>query len=286
MKLSTKSVEKLADVICGDNGESPYRSGPKLIEFFNSFGSEDTYGRDFGSRVPFTKTKLAIYNNSPKMEEIVREAFDFWDEEDYDPMYVVDSFNPLFVRDGYRLTVSYHASWLEDGEIKKGAPYFEIRNVRSVGLELAQINTLNHVQISEQVRKLNSKIESRDYSGAIANSYTLVESLLKLILTSLSEPFKASEGDIRKLYKLVRNKLNLDPSSDKIENSLKVILEGMQKILHGLYEVSNRASDRHARVYNPDERHAKLIVNTTFTFCEFLIESYNYQTGSQFAEQS
>jgi hypothetical protein len=57
-----------------------------------------------------------------------------------------------------------------------------------------------------------------------------------------------------------------------MDPTLKPILDGLQKIVGGLYSLSNRAGDRHARKYNPAQRHAKLAVNSTFALAEFLVE--------------
>ena len=71
--------------------------------------------------------------------------------------------------------------------------------------------------------------------------------------------------------------LNLEPKGDHLENHVKAILEGLQRQISGLFEVANKASDRHARRYNPAPHHAKLAVNVAFTLCEFLLESHQYQ---------
>jgi hypothetical protein len=55
------------------------------------------------------------------------------------------------------------------------------------------------------------------------------------------------------------------------------ILDGLQKQSGGLFELANKANDRHARRDNPAKHHAKLVVNAAFTLCEFLLESYEYQ---------
>lgn len=62
-----------------------------------------------------------------------------------------------------------------------------------------------------------------------------------------------------------------------MKNYLKAILDGLQKQVGGLFQLANKASDRHARRYNPAKHHAKLAVNAAFTLCEFLLESYEYQ---------
>jgi hypothetical protein len=131
--------------------------------------------------------------------------------------------------------------------------------------------------IQEQVEKSLRKIADGDAAGAIASAYTLIEEFLKQLLRKSGTTFNESEGDIRALYKLVAGPLHLDPKGDSLENYLKSILEGLQRQVAGLFEVANKASDRHARRYNPAPHHAKLAVNTAFTFCEFLLESFEYQ---------
>ena len=57
---------------------------------------------------------------------------------------------------------------------------------------------------NEQISTANKRIATGDLAGAIASSYTLTEHLLKLILREAGVAFNENEGDIRALYKLVR----------------------------------------------------------------------------------
>jgi hypothetical protein len=136
---------------------------------------------------------------------------------------------------------------------------------------------LTEESIQELVEKARHKITNGDSAGAIANAYTLVEEFLKQLLRKTGTTFNESEGDIRALYKLLAAPLNLAPKNDSLETHLKTILEGLQRQIGGLFEVANKASDRHARRYNPAPHHAKLAVNAAFTLCEFLLESHEYQ---------
>ncbi|SHL85666.1 Abortive infection C-terminus [Nitrosospira sp. Nsp11] len=136
---------------------------------------------------------------------------------------------------------------------------------------------LTEESIQEHIEKARQKIASQDSAGAIANAYTLVEEFLKQVLRRTGTPFNENEGDIRALYKLVAGPLNLAPKGESLESYLKTILEGLQRQIGGLFEVANKASDRHARRYNPAPHHARLAVNVAFTLCEFLLESYEYQ---------
>lgn len=136
---------------------------------------------------------------------------------------------------------------------------------------------LTEAAIQEHLEKARQKIASGDPAGAIANAYTLVEAFLKQLLRKTGTAFNENEGDVRALYKLLAEPLHLAPKSESLESYLKAILEGLQRQIGGLFELANKASDRHARKYNPAPHHARLAVNVAFTLCEFLLESYEYQ---------
>lgn len=152
----------------------------------------------------------------------------------------------------------------------------------AVGQDAAIVHAPSLVQLTEEsiqehAEKARQKVASGDSAGAIANVYTLVEEFLKQLLRKTNVAFNESEGDIRTLYRAVCTPLHLDPKGESLENYLKAILEGLQRQIQGLFEVANKASDRHARRYNPAPHHARLAVNAAFTLCEFLLESFEYQ---------
>lgn len=136
---------------------------------------------------------------------------------------------------------------------------------------------LTEASVQEHLEKARQKIANGDHAGAIANAYTLVEEFEKQLLRKTGTAFNENEGDIRALYKLLAEPLHLAPKSESLESYLKAILEGLQRQIGGLFELANKASDRHARKYNPAPHHARLAVNVAFTLCEFLLESYDYQ---------
>lgn len=166
---------------------------------------------------------------------------------------------------------------------------FKFENGRFTSPKLARIAVstplliaLTEESISEHIEKANAKIEIGDAAGAIASAYTLVEGFLKEIYKTVKgTPYKDSVGDIRILYGAVADCLNLSPKEQSLETYLKAILQGVISQIGGLYELANKASDRHARKYNPVTHHAKLAVNTAFTLCEFVLSSYHYQQQKQ-----
>src|SRR6185437_10882384 len=72
MVLSQKTLESLREMI---NERTEYRSGPKIIQFFNALGFNDTYGQGFPSRWMFTDDRLSTINGTPKINECIRRTF-------------------------------------------------------------------------------------------------------------------------------------------------------------------------------------------------------------------
>ncbi len=72
MTLQKKTLEKLRILI---NEETEYRTGPKLVSFFNELGFNDSYGQGFPSRWAYTDEKLAQINGTPELDKCIRNLF-------------------------------------------------------------------------------------------------------------------------------------------------------------------------------------------------------------------
>lgn len=72
MELSQKTLEKLRVLI---NEETEYRSGPKLVSFFNELGFNDVYGQGFPSRWQFTDEKLSKLNGTADLDKCIKKLF-------------------------------------------------------------------------------------------------------------------------------------------------------------------------------------------------------------------
>lgn len=72
MIINKKTIEKLRSII---NEESEYRSGPKLVDFFNALGSNDAYGQGFPSRWAYTDEKLEKLNGKPELDKCIKSVF-------------------------------------------------------------------------------------------------------------------------------------------------------------------------------------------------------------------
>ncbi|UVS41418.1 hypothetical protein NXV60_10725 [Bacteroides fragilis] len=72
MIISPKTIEKLRILI---NEETEYRSGSKLVSFFNNYGFSDSYGNGFPSRWVYTESKLNAINGKPELDRCIRDLF-------------------------------------------------------------------------------------------------------------------------------------------------------------------------------------------------------------------
>lgn len=72
MKLGKKTLEEIRELI---NEKTEYRSGPKLIQFFNGLGFTDSYGQGFPSRWMYTDQKLDQINGTPEMDKCIKNVF-------------------------------------------------------------------------------------------------------------------------------------------------------------------------------------------------------------------
>ena len=279
MKISERSIKRLAEIITGDKALSPYRSGPKLVSFFNDYGTNHTYGEGFPSRWTFAEACIRQFNDSAMLKAIILGAVDprdFMGEIVYDsqtqqrrPANVEDArryLNEFLAYDGYEIVP--HGKAYNVIDRKRGAIVVDVR---------LETSHLSHDFIMEQIEKCRSKSAQGDYDGAITNARSLVEAVLAAIEREFDATTPEYDGDLQKLYKRVQKHLNLSPDNPKISNSLKQTLTGFISIIGGLSGLSNKMGDRHAREYKPAAHHAVLIVNAAMTFANFIFDTYAYQ---------
>ena len=283
MKISERTIKRLGEIITGDKALSPYRSGPKLVSFFNEFGTNHTYGQGFPSRWAFAEDCLRQFNDTPLLKKIIKSALDPRDfmgatvhdkvTQQNKPATVQDAMtylNEFLAYDGYEV-------------VPHGKGYDVIDRTRGEILVDVKLEPshLSHDFIMEQIEKCRTKMGQGDYDGAITNARSLVEAVLAAIEKECDSNAPSYDGDLPKLYKRVQKHLNLSPDNPKISDSLKQTLTGFISIICGLSGLSNKMGDRHVREYKPAEHHATLVVNAAMTFSNFIFDTYAYQRAQQ-----
>lgn len=106
MQLQNKTIEKLREIINGDQlSESHRRGGRKLVAFFNNLGFADTYGQGFPSRWMYTDEKLKSINGTLEMDKCIRETFAVADFIEEIPLLdnLIADFNKYLVLDKWQV---------------------------------------------------------------------------------------------------------------------------------------------------------------------------------------
>ena len=228
MKLSDFSAQKLGEFVAGDPDGWPYRSGPKLVAFFNKMGFREVYGQGFPSRATFAKEKVAELNGKPKLKDAVREMLDprLWLEVTNGTVEIcAEQINEILRYDGY--------------EVVRDGNFYKVRELAGAVIEVEhrfeESEELSELVIEEQIQKCREKVEVGDYSGAITNARSLIEAVCVKIEADLDpDNAQGNDGDLAKLFNRVRKLLNLDPSRQDISDSLKQVLAGLSNIINGL----------------------------------------------------
>ena len=109
MKLSEFTLNSLKEFISGDNGLTPYMTGPKIVKLFNQVGVRDIYENGMPenvSRNQYVFDKLKELNGQKEIIKIIEKVFDnrhFSQDVQLDIDKAVDKINPLIAHDGFRL---------------------------------------------------------------------------------------------------------------------------------------------------------------------------------------
>ncbi|WP_304270880.1 abortive infection family protein [Pseudoglutamicibacter cumminsii] len=133
------------------------------------------------------------------------------------------------------------------------------------------------------VRELSDKAERRlataDHEGAITVSRTLIEAVLEQLEVRLTGQSGNYAGDLQRQYRAVAKILRIDDKDDRVDDGFKQIARGLVQIVNGLSTIRNMASDGHARHVKPQDRHARVAVNSAKTVASFLVEVYLAKLG-------
>jgi len=106
LEISKKSISPLARFITGDIEQTPPLTGPKLVELFNLYGSNDVYKYkgNFPSRWLYVEEKLKDINNTDHLRGVLEELIDdrFYSGKEEDLETAVRYLNDIIKFDGYQ----------------------------------------------------------------------------------------------------------------------------------------------------------------------------------------
>jgi len=271
LEVSARTIAAIGRIVTGDEGLSPYRSGPQLVRLFNDYGFNDTYGGGFPSRWQYAENRLRGLNGTPALAALLCEVLDpreFMDTE-FDLDEAVEYVNKRLKYDGFEIVI-------HNGKAK-------VHDLQGASVECKHpfegSEEDGHLFIDEQLAKAKQKIQEGDFDGAITNARSLLEAVLIALERELVADPPQYDGDLPKLFRRVQKLMHLDPARPNLDGPLKQVLSGLNSIVSGLSGLSNRMGDRHARSHRPARRHAVLVVNAANTLANFLFDAYRHQSA-------
>ena len=159
VRITSRTIERLTEVIMGSPERSPYRTGRALVEFFRDFGERDLYAHEsFPGRANYVREKLRKFNGTQTLERIVSSAFDFVGEDGFDAEEQAGEFNRYLVRDGYRLALEYRVTRMEGNKRVEADPYFEVQSLSTSPVVPEGLAAISHAGVTEQVSKANARL--------------------------------------------------------------------------------------------------------------------------------
>lgn len=276
--------KKIIEILDGDSiieeNESyrvqmPYLSGPELCNLSNQFGLERTYGKE--SRWVYLNDLLDYLISQNRCDELLIYMFridnfkhllrlqnteEIKTAHSYIVKRVIEKINVILLPSRHELQYIHgHFYITESGK----EPMIEDKNLKLINSEY--INGLKD--------RCAEELLAGNFDSVITKSRTLVEEVLIYILEQNQIEIE-SKGDLNKIYNQVKKVYNMH--QDKGYNgSVNGLLSGLEKIVQSIAEMRNANSDAHGvgtKRINIREYEARLIINSTITFCDYILEIY------------
>jgi hypothetical protein len=293
MLLSQASIGRLVNVITGLCGINPKGSkkevdrifkGLNFIELINSY-------QDFFDKYPeikanrqinnsdfklynYSKINIEKLNGRAELQLLVNYLLDLFNQSG--KVYIEELFSYLnyeFIKDTYEIVKI------------EGSNDYKLYSLEDCMISYEYLNTEtklgNLVLIEEHCNKCINKFKKADYTGAITNSRSMLEQILREVQVCIKkiETPRARvcgyNGEIIPLLKDVLKKLELTQGLvNPPKKGYEELEDGFEKITNGISLLRHGMSDAHNISYIPKKKDALLAVNTAKTLANFIVGNY------------
>ncbi|WP_455652113.1 hypothetical protein [Phascolarctobacterium sp.] len=295
MQLSNKTLEKLRIIINGD-GTPDYRSGPKLVEFFNELGFNDTYGQGFPSRWIYTDDKLKRINRTPELDKCIRNTFAVINFIGRIPELddLIADFNQYLAFDKWKvirendvITFKRLDKVVIDSGVQPSAIIKEedfLKQTFDVNVDLLRLN----IDVTEIIKMRLQEVESCIKSQAPLAAVILIGSILEGILLGIASAFPQLFNQVQcapKEKDSVKNKKFQDwKLANLIDAAAEVgiLKQDVKKFSHVVRDFRNYIHPYQQLVskFSPD-KHTALICLQVLKAAIYQIGEYNKNSGGQ-----
>ena len=126
-------------------------------------------------------------------------------------------------------------------------------------------------------RKLDERLNNKDYDGVITISKTYLESAIdyfsQFLLEDVDNPIERQQ--LPDKFSYLKKFINLHPEK-QTDNRMKAILDSLSKIIGNLDFITNELGDRHSSFLLPRPYEAEFVADLSKIFARFLYERINF----------
>lgn len=268
MILQKKTLEKLRDLI---NEETEYRSGPKLVQFFNDLGFNDSYRQGFPSRWMYADEKLSKINGTPELDKCIRKVFA--------PVNYIERFSGLdnfikefnqylafdnwkVIRNGKEINftradeIDFGKTSTETNENDFLSKEFDETSLERIGLDSVITETLNfRLEEIKKCLSVNAPLSVIFLSGST------LEGILLGIAVKYPKEFNQSKASPKNKENKVKQFQDWTLNDFiNVAYDVGLIKEDVKKFSHSLREFRNyiHPFQQVSSNFNPDEHTAKI----------------------------
>ena len=218
----------------------------------------------------YTRIKLRDLNGTKELSQFINLLIeDLSIRTKTEPLQeIFEYLNVEFSKDNYQIVKIEHDSnfrlySLDDSMVSYGCYFKEQQKGQ-------------FVLINDHCDKCINKIKGGDYSGAITNSRSLLEQILREIQIEMNPTSRRGyNGDLKRLLEDVLKRLDITSGlREKSQKGYQKLQDGFVEITEGISMLRHGMSDAHNISYSPTQKDALLAVNTSKTLANFIVEHY------------
>ena len=153
-----------------------------------------------------------------------------------------------------------------------GGRFYIVATGKAPVIESPKLDILGLPYVRGLQERCKGDFLAGNYDSVITKSRTMMEEILVKILESNSHP-EIPKGDIVKQYNEVKKLYGMRQSKG-YDGRVNSLLSGLETIVQSIAEMRNANSDAHGvgkRRISIREHEARLIMNSSIVFCEYMI---------------
>lgn len=256
----------------------PYYTGSQLQDLCSSFGLTDIV---CGSRWCYVDALLKYAIEKQRCDELFQLLFN---EKQFDNLQDIEDIDDVdrVYKQIIEKAIEYinHSIRMTRNEfVCLNGHYMIVECGKAPVIETPKLNVRSIPYVQGLRERCKADFNSGNYDSVITKSRTTIEEILVQILEEKGVT-EIAKGDLIKLYNQVKTAYNMQQGSDK-DKRVNNLLSGLERIIQSIAEMRNANSDAHgvgSRRIAIRECEARLVMNSSITFSEYIISIHDGHT--------